>query len=62
MNPHTTSLERAFDLAASGSCAHVADIKKRLRDEGYSVEQVTGPRLEAQLRALIEAASAGSNR
>lgn len=58
MDPDTTSLERAFDLARSGHCPNVAEIKKRLRKEGYSAEQIMGPRLEAQLRALIEAANA----
>jgi hypothetical protein len=54
MEPEMTSLERAFLLAKTGKYLNVAAIKRRLKDEGYSADQVTGPRLEAQLRAIIE--------
>ena len=36
------ALERAFELANSGSCESVADIKKALKTEGYSDQQITG--------------------
>ena len=51
-----TALERAFQLAKSGSCVSVDDIKKRLIAEGYSTAQITGGALLKQLRALIQAA------
>lgn len=51
-----TPLERAFDLARSGECACVSDLRKRLRDEGYSDAQVEGPTLTRQLRRLLTAA------
>jgi hypothetical protein len=53
-----TPLERAFELARSGECAQVSDIRKRLRDEGYSDAQIEGPILTRQLRALLVAAKA----
>jgi hypothetical protein len=54
---HTiTALERAFQLAKSGDCAAVPDIKRRLLREGYSVAQITGGTLSKQLVALIRAA------
>jgi hypothetical protein len=46
-------LERAFELARSGRCATVADIKRKLREEGYHDDQVEGPTLFGQLNALM---------
>jgi hypothetical protein len=48
-----TALERAFQLAKSGSYASLEHIKKRLKAERYSTEQITGGALSKQLRALI---------
>jgi hypothetical protein len=56
MDHTVTALERAFQLASSGACASVADIKKRLHAEGYSVAQITGRVLSKQLDGLIKAA------
>jgi hypothetical protein len=53
MQSNVTPIERAFDLARSGTCRTVADIKDRLKLEGYRVEQVTGPELHKQLRTLM---------
>jgi len=55
-NPTVAVIERAFQLAKSGQYASVADIKKKLNAEGYSVATVTGGVLLSQLRALIKAA------
>jgi hypothetical protein len=52
MNNHRTSLERAFELASSGSCASVDHVRKRLKAEGYDVGQITGPSLVKQLREM----------
>ena len=46
-------MERAFELAKSGDCSSVAEIKKRLKAERYSLEQITGRSLSKQLGALI---------
>jgi hypothetical protein len=56
MDTQKTSLERAFDLARSGQCIRVADIIKRLRDEGYMALQIEGPHLKKQLAGLIKEA------
>ncbi len=53
-----TSLERAYHLARSGACSTVADIKLRLRAEGFDETQVFGPTLLADLRRLCAAARA----
>jgi len=49
-----TALERAFQLAKSGSCTSLGDIKKQLTAEGYSTAQITGGALSKQLRRLIQ--------
>ncbi len=49
-----TTLERAFELAESGTCSSVAEILGVLASEGFWVEQVTGPTLKTQLRSLIQ--------
>lgn len=56
MDHTVTALERAFQIAKSGTCASVADLKKQLRAEGYSIAQVTGRVLSKQLDALIRGA------
>jgi hypothetical protein len=56
MDQHSSALERAFQLAQSGDFASVQHIKQRLAKEGYSAEQVNGPKLLAQLRQLIASA------
>jgi hypothetical protein len=48
-----TALERAFQLAKSGSCASLDEIKQRLKAEGYSSAQITGGAQSKQLRVLI---------
>jgi hypothetical protein len=49
-----SQLERAFELAGSGRCATVAEIKRKLREEGYMDDQVEGPTLFGQLNALMK--------
>jgi hypothetical protein len=57
MKPVTT-LERAFELAKSGECGGIQDIKDRLRSEGYSQidDKLYGRALARQLRAICAAA------
>ena len=57
MNIRLTSLERAFELAKSGSCSTVSDIVRRLKQEGYAVTQVEGRTLKRQLEGLIRQAA-----
>jgi len=55
-------LERAFELARSGSFVHVEGLARALRKEGYTgVELVLAPpSLRKQLRAIIRARIAES--
>ena len=56
MNEKPSTLERAFQLAKSGICVSVPDLRRRLKAEGYLINQVTGPTLNKQLVALIQSA------
>jgi hypothetical protein len=53
MDQNVTSIERAFQLAKSGDCASISDIKKSLQRDGYAAGQITGPLLLKQLREAI---------
>ena len=57
MESSKTALERAFELAKGGGYSTVNVIKDRLKAEGYSLEEVDGKALTAQLRALIKHAA-----
>ena len=56
MDHRVTALERAFQVAKSGKCSSVADLKKQLHAEGYSIAQITGRTLVKQLEVLIKMA------
>jgi hypothetical protein len=53
MDRKRTALERAFDLAKSGACSSIDDLRHCLKLEGYSLTHIVGPSLYRQLRALI---------
>ena len=53
MDPNLTTLERAFQLAATGRYLTVSEIKLRLHEEGYSHGQIDGPLLKKQLMDAI---------
>jgi len=56
MQPNTNTIERAFELAKSGQCVSVAEIKRRLHAEGYFADQIEGRTLSEQLKAIIDKA------
>jgi hypothetical protein len=60
MHEHTTTVERAFELARSGQFGTIKDVCQRLEQEGYSAKQIEGPILEDQIRELIRGAAARS--
>ena len=60
MTYRPTQLERAYQLARSGTCQSTSDIVAALKKERYSVEQVCGPRLMKDLRELCRAHYVGS--
>ncbi len=53
MDYSVSTLERTFELAKSGHYRTVSAIKIALKKEGYSVAQLQGASLSAQLRKLI---------
>ena len=57
MEPNVTALERVFELARSGECATISDVRNRLRAEGYDCGTIEGPHLIRQLRRLCGAAT-----
>jgi hypothetical protein len=56
MDQKMTAMERAFQLARSGTVAGVAEIATSLNREGYHANQIEGPALKRQLADLIKAA------
>ena len=58
MEPNVSTLERAFQLAATGRYVTVSEIKLVLTREGYRHELVDGPELSKQLVAAITKARA----
>lgn len=55
MKLNTTAMERAFELAKTGTYASCSEIKLVLTREGYGAEQIQGPALLRQLRSIIAA-------
>jgi hypothetical protein len=58
MDRNATALERAFQLAKSGHCTSVADLRRCLKREGYPLTHIVGRSLHRQLETLIKAATA----
>jgi len=61
MQPQIPIIERAYQLARSGTCATVSEIKAMLKAEGYAYieHELAGPALHASLRAACVASRAG---
>ena len=62
MHVHISTVERAFQLAASGRYATVTEIRSRLAHEGYRDEQVQGPLLAKQPHGPYNEDPGGSTR
>jgi hypothetical protein len=60
MDQKITAVERAFQLARSGSVAGLAEIATSLNREGYYANQIEGPVLKRQLADLIKASRKSS--
>jgi hypothetical protein len=60
MDQKMTALERAFQLARSGTVAGLTEIISSLNREGYSGSQIEGRLLKRQLADLIKAARKAS--
>jgi hypothetical protein len=61
MDPRKTSLQRAFELARTGTYHSVHEIIMRLKTERYDVAPVEGPALKKQLLEIIENARQAAN-
>ena len=48
-----TAVERAFQLAKSGRCRSVTEVRQALSEEGYDDYQIEGKGLVGQLRAIM---------
>jgi hypothetical protein len=44
-----SAVERAFELARSGECKNIDQIRSKLSREGYDQDQILGPQLSRQL-------------
>lgn len=62
LNANANPMERAFQLARSGSCTNVQEIRQQLRREGFTAVEshLSGPSVAKQLRGLIKASRANS--
>ena len=55
MSQDKTALERASELAKSGQCVSIDQIRQKLKAENFDRNILVGPSLLAQLRAIIGA-------
>jgi hypothetical protein len=56
MKQNVNAVERAFQLARSGSVQDATEIRRVIAREGYDVRQIEGSQIVAQLKDLIRAA------
>ena len=56
MDPKVSAIEMAFVIARSGHAATIEEIKTALRKQGYAPDQIEGPQLRSQLKAIIKSA------
>jgi hypothetical protein len=57
MKPNLNTVERAFELARSGKCVTLKEVRSCLHAEGYSQSLIVGRYLSAQLRQLMREAN-----
>lgn len=59
MTTRRRAIERAFELASSRRCVCLADIRRRLKAEGFALESIAGRILLMQLQATLRDAAHG---
>ncbi len=59
MDQRMSALERAFQVAGSGSVAKLSDLIRTLERQGYDGRQIHGPVLRRQLADIIRTARMG---
>jgi hypothetical protein len=52
----TSAVERAFELARSGQCQNIDQIRSKLSREGYDQDQIFGRELSRQLNEALRQA------
>jgi hypothetical protein len=52
-DPYKTALERAYELARSGTCRNIIQLRQSLARDGYKADQVQGPMLIRHLSTLM---------
>lgn len=57
MDGSKSTLERAFELAKSGECKGLDELRKKLKAEGYSESQIMGNSLIGHLRTKMREAT-----
>lgn len=57
MTMNKTALERAFEIARTGTCESVEDIRRQLAREGFDRRQIEGRTLPAAERYLSQSPS-----
>jgi hypothetical protein len=62
MRQDKTTLERVFELAKSGQCATINQLRLQLKVENYDQHLIQGPSLLTQLRAIMDAAQTANLR
>ena len=64
MHPSTSIIERAYQLARSGQCKGMQDIRRQLRVEGYGgpQDELTGLGIRRHLKRLCAEARSGGAR
>jgi hypothetical protein len=60
MESNKSTLERAFELARSGTIRDFGELRLKVSREGYTANQLDGYALHKQLRGLIREALAGA--
>lgn len=58
MDLRPTALERAFELASTGTHLEVSELRRQLSLEGLDYHQITGPSLVRQLKQVMREANA----
>jgi hypothetical protein len=56
------TVSRAFEIARLGTCKSISDVRRQLKQEGYSSidEHFSGPTMKKQLNELLKAQQQGA--
>jgi hypothetical protein len=62
MTSEPSIIERAFELARSGRCRSIKDVRQKLKDEKFSAvdDHIAGPSIVKQLKTILAEAHANA--